>query len=215
MEDHGINTEKREKSDEHFNKWARSYDRSFLQNIFFGPIQKKVIECAKKYVKDPSEILDIGCGTGQLLRKIASAYPGAVLTGIDAAEEMIKNAKSATPSDNRVHFINGIAEKLPFPDGKFDLAFTTMSFHHWADQASGLKEVNRVLRKGGIFVFADHIREGVFWFVGSGGIKESGSFMVMNFNELNTAFNSSSFNCEEHHSIFGTKALQVIVCRKN
>ena len=45
-------------------------------------------------------------------------------------------------------------------DASFDLALTTMSFHHWADQRTALGEVRRVLSSGGIFVLADLLAAG-------------------------------------------------------
>jgi ubiquinone/menaquinone biosynthesis C-methylase UbiE len=58
-------------------------------------------------------------------------------------------------------FFLGAAESLPFPDASFDLAFSTLSFHHWADQQQGLRETGRVLRPGGRFILGDIIMPGV------------------------------------------------------
>jgi ubiquinone/menaquinone biosynthesis C-methylase UbiE len=67
---------------------------------------------------------------------------------------MIEAAQTLT-DDDRLVFRRGIAEKLPFPDGSFDLVLATTSFDHWADQRAGLSEVARVLPPGGYFVLAD------------------------------------------------------------
>jgi ubiquinone/menaquinone biosynthesis C-methylase UbiE len=48
-----------------------------------------------------------------------------------------------------------MAEALPLPDTSVDLAFSTLSFHHWANQAKGISEVARVLRPQGKFLLAD------------------------------------------------------------
>jgi ubiquinone/menaquinone biosynthesis C-methylase UbiE len=48
-----------------------------------------------------------------------------------------------------------MAESLPLPDASIDLAFSTLSFHHWTDQAKGVSEVARVLRPQGRFLLAD------------------------------------------------------------
>jgi ubiquinone/menaquinone biosynthesis C-methylase UbiE len=48
------------------------------------------------------------------------------------------------------------AESLPFPDQTADAVMTSLSFHHWSNQAKGLQEIARVLRPGGLFCLADH-----------------------------------------------------------
>ena len=59
------------------------------------------------------------------------------------------------PADTSLRFLEARAEELPFPDGSFDLVGSTMSFHHWADQRRGLREVRRVLEPDGAFVLTD------------------------------------------------------------
>ena len=49
----------------------------------------------------------------------------------------------------------GLAELLPLPDASVDLALSTTSFHHWRDQAAGVREVARVVCPGGHFLLAD------------------------------------------------------------
>jgi ubiquinone/menaquinone biosynthesis C-methylase UbiE len=53
-----------------------------------------------------------------------------------------------------------MAEELPFPNGSFDLVFSTMTFHHWQDQARGAAEVARVLTPGGRWLLADFVASG-------------------------------------------------------
>jgi ubiquinone/menaquinone biosynthesis C-methylase UbiE len=103
----------------------------------------------------PRRVLDVGCGTGYLLRLLAARYPQAAeLAGIDAAPAMIETAEQAA-DDERLRFMVGTAERLPYPDDAFDLVVSTTSFDHWADQLAGLRECARVLAPGGHFVLAD------------------------------------------------------------
>lgn len=141
---------------EHFDRWAASYDRSWTQWIFFGPVHQGVVRAAATVAAAPTRILDVGCGTGALLRVLCERLPGADLTGVDASREMIRMAAASNPAPERLRFVHCMAELLPFPDSQFDLAVSTISFHHWADQRRGLREVARVLAPGAPFVFADH-----------------------------------------------------------
>jgi ubiquinone/menaquinone biosynthesis C-methylase UbiE len=103
----------------------------------------------------PRRVLDVGCGTGYLLRLLAERYPQATeLAGIDAAPSMIETAEQAA-DDRRMRFTVGVAEQLPFPDGAFDLVVSTTSFDHWTDQQAGLGECARVLARGGHLMLAD------------------------------------------------------------
>jgi ubiquinone/menaquinone biosynthesis C-methylase UbiE len=138
----------------HFDRWSSHYDRSVLQRFFFGPIQEATISEAAIRAPSVEAVLDVGCGTGQLLRRIDRRFPDAELVGVDPAPGMVKQARAAR-SDGRIDFVNGSAESLPFPDAHFDLVLTTLSFHHWADQQQGLHEIRRVLRSGGLFVLTD------------------------------------------------------------
>jgi SAM-dependent methyltransferase len=95
-----------------------------------------------------------------LLRQAAQRFPSTQLTGVDAAEDMVRVAQASVPEGVAVRFIHAFAEQLPFPDASFDLVVTTMSFHHWADQQKALSEVRRVLSFGGIFGLADLVAAG-------------------------------------------------------
>ena len=136
---------------EHFNRRATSYETASSQGYFFDRIQRLVLRLAKDQT-NPEVILDVGCGTGRLLRKAKEQYPNARLVGVDAAEKMIQQATQLLPE---AQFHVAMAESLPLPDGSIDLAFSTLSFHHWVDQAKGIREVARVLRQQGRFLLAD------------------------------------------------------------
>jgi ubiquinone/menaquinone biosynthesis C-methylase UbiE len=145
---------------ERFSRWAPKYDRHYLQRLVFEPVQKAVLELALREVPHPSAILDVGCGTGRLLRAAADQFPDARLDGVDAAEGMIEQAKASAGPATRIDFQLATAEHLPFPDGQFDLAFSTMTFHHWADQRRGVTEMARVMAPSGRWILADFIATG-------------------------------------------------------
>jgi ubiquinone/menaquinone biosynthesis C-methylase UbiE len=142
-----------------FNRWASTYDRHWMQRIIFYPIQQTVLQLAAGQVAHPDTILDVGCGTGRLLKSAEARFRGAKLVGIDAAIEMVKHAQSSYPNGT-IQFQQATAEELPFPDASIDLVFSTMTFHHWQDQARGASEVARVLSPGGRWLLADFVASG-------------------------------------------------------
>jgi ubiquinone/menaquinone biosynthesis C-methylase UbiE len=144
-----------------FDEWAPTYERHWMQRRILGPVQDTVLQLAVSEMPRPITILDIGCGTGRLLRTAAKTFPKADLVGVDAAAEMIKQARLMRPPGASIHFQQAAAEALPFPDDEFDLVFSTLTFHHWEDQVKAIREVSRVLAPGGRWLLADFIPSGL------------------------------------------------------
>lgn len=148
-------------SNQHFERWAETYEESYMQGMFFDRVHQFVLEMIPAGLQ-PESILDVGCGTGRLLRRVGQQFPGARLAGVDLAEEMIAQANRLTPG---ARFYVGQAESLPLPDASVDLVLSTMSFHHWADQEQGVRQVARVLRPMGVFILADMIMPSWLWWI--------------------------------------------------
>ena len=118
-------------------------------------IADELAAIALNVAPSPTRILDVGCGTGYLLREFAEKLPAAqVLCGIDPAPRMIEVARSVG-SDPRLRFLVGVVEELPYEDASLELVVSTTSFDHWRDQQRGLMECARVLETGGRLVLAD------------------------------------------------------------
>jgi ubiquinone/menaquinone biosynthesis C-methylase UbiE len=150
---------------ERFNRMAAGYERHYLQRLIFEPVQKTVLELARAEVPEPGTILDVGCGTGRLLRAAAEEFPAAKIEGVDAAQEMVRYAQGLVAAGSSITIRQGTAEHLPFADAQFDLVFSTMTFHHWADQRAGAAEVARVLKPGGRWLLADFIATGFMKYI--------------------------------------------------
>ncbi len=139
----------------YFNEWSKTYDRSLLQTIFFTRIHAHMLRLLDRELDGnaPSRIVDVGCGTGRLLTAAARRWPGARLVGADPAEGMVSEAHRLRP-DLEVRLAT--AEALPFEEAVAEIVTTSLSFHHWQDQAKGIAEIARILRPGGLFCIADH-----------------------------------------------------------
>jgi SAM-dependent methyltransferase len=90
-------------------------------------------------------ILDLGCGDGQLTKRIAAS--GASVLGVDASAEMVAAARLRGIAADEAN-----AQCLPYSDGSFDAVFSNAALHWVRDQDAMLAEVHRVLKPGGRFV---------------------------------------------------------------
>ena len=137
-----------------FGERAQGYDQGWRGQMHHQ-IADRTADLALTCVPAPKRVLDVGCGTGYLLGRLAARAPQAeILAGIDLAPAMIEVARAAA-ADDRPRFVAGTAERLPWPAASFDLVVSTTSFDHWADQRAGLAECARVLAPGGCLVLAD------------------------------------------------------------
>lgn len=130
-----------------------------MQSRLFTRVHSAVLELATP-LPSPTSVLDVGCGTGRLLRAAAARWPDVQLIGVDPAQGMVDRARQLTPGAT---IQRGLAEALPLPDASVDLVFSTISLHHWHDKAAGVREIARVLRPGGHFILADFAPPRVLW----------------------------------------------------
>lgn len=138
-----------------FDRRAAAYESGLIGRMHHDIVERGV-DIALTALPAPRRVLDIGCGTGALLRLLADRLRDAeTLVGIDPAPNMIRTASSVPDLDRRIRFAVAAAERLPFADRSFDLVISTTSFDHWADQGRGLRECARVVRPGGPLVLTD------------------------------------------------------------
>jgi SAM-dependent methyltransferase len=117
--------------------------------------------------------LDVGCGSGSLVIKLAQASPGSTVTGIDAwgkdweySQQMCENNARVEQVADRTTFQQQSGAALRFPDGSFDVVVSCMTFHEIRDvdrKSDAIVEALRVLRPRGRFVFLDLFADPIFY----------------------------------------------------
>ena len=95
------------------------------------------------------KVLDIGCGSGWFVARLAELVPGGQVIGIDVADAMIHLARSTYRDAANVMFMSGAAEEIPWDECFFEKVVSIESAYYWPDPARGLAEAFRVLRPGG------------------------------------------------------------------
>lgn len=103
--------------------------------------------------------IDIGCGPGQILRKLAARLPGWRFFGVDSSEAMLARARAAG-ADGQVEFLRGDANRLAFPDASFDLVMSNSVLHHLDRPQRLFAEMARVARPGAAILLRDLRRPG-------------------------------------------------------
>ena len=111
-------------------------------------------------------ILDIGCGGGGTVRRLAALAPEGKVVGLDysaASVAVSRNTNAQEIRAGRVQIGQGSVAALPFADGTFDTVTAVETHYYWPDLPANVREVKRVLKPGGMFgVIAETYRGGPF-----------------------------------------------------
>jgi len=130
----------------------------------FGKIAQYSVEEAENFVDTLGivkgmQVLDVACGTGNLA--IPAARKGAVVTGVDIAANLLRQARHRANEESlEITFEEGDAEDLPFRDGEFDLVMSMFGamFAPRPDRVAA--ELARVCRRGGKIAMANWTPQG-------------------------------------------------------
>jgi len=107
-------------------------------------------------VKEKQDFLEVGCGSGAVAKHLAKKYLLNV-TGVDIDPEQIGLAQQSTTNIPNIRFLEVDATHLPFPDSGFDIVLSFGVMHHISNWLDALREVRRVLRPHGYFIYTDII----------------------------------------------------------
>jgi ubiquinone/menaquinone biosynthesis C-methylase UbiE len=133
-----------------FGRWASTYEHDRRSRFNAIPQQRAL---AALVLQPGDRFLDVGCGTGAAVRAAADVVERAV--GVDLAPEMIERARQLAAGIERVEFVVGDSERLPFPDATFTAVLCTASFHHYPNPRQALAEMARIVAPAGRLALAD------------------------------------------------------------
>jgi ubiquinone/menaquinone biosynthesis C-methylase UbiE len=97
-------------------------------------------------------VLEIGPGPGYSSIELAKLVEHVQVVCLDASRTMIEIARRHVEEEGlaeRITFREGVAHRLPFPDERFDLVFSSGSLHEWREASKAFQEMHRVLKSGG------------------------------------------------------------------
>jgi ubiquinone/menaquinone biosynthesis C-methylase UbiE len=128
------------------------YYDSFAKLI--NPLRHRLLQQAS--IQPGQRVLDVGCGTGLLTLMVKHSIPDAIVTGLDADEQVIQIARDKSRGFD-IQWDHAFAFDMPYPDQSFDVVVSSFVMHHLtgADKLRTFREVHRVLRPGGCFHVLD------------------------------------------------------------
>jgi ubiquinone/menaquinone biosynthesis C-methylase UbiE len=132
---------------------AGSYD--LATRLVFGRRYNEIAHAIAAEAPDGGTVVDLGCGPGEVLVRLAALAPSLELTGIDVDAEMIERAQRkadrrlGSAAMRRPRFVVADAAALPFADESVDLVVSSFAVHHIPDRHAARSEIMRVLKPGG------------------------------------------------------------------
>lgn len=148
--------------EEMFNNISPKYD--LLNHLLSANIdklwRKKAINMLKPH--QPKLILDIATGTGDFAIA-ATSIKGAIVVGIDISEGMLEVGRRKVEKrglTNTIELLKADSEDLPFENDKFDAAIVGFGVRNFETLKTGLYEINRVLKPGGVFYILEFSKPG-------------------------------------------------------
>lgn len=105
------------------------------------------------------DLLEVSCGRGGGLAHLVRHWPGSIkATGMDYSENALAACRRTHEDIDGLTFVHGSALELPFPDRSFDAVLNVEASNDYGDYAAFFREVRRVLRPGGVFLYCDSRR---------------------------------------------------------
>ena len=117
-------------------------------------------------IASDSVILDVGCGGGKTLTRLAQLSPHGTIFGIDHSPDMVEYSKKVNQkliAQNRVQIVLGTVEKMSFEDNYFDLVTAFESYYFWPNFQNALTEIKRVLKPGGRLSLVNEMVKDGLW----------------------------------------------------
>ncbi len=133
-----------------FTRSAASYDAAAVLQAEVG---SRLAERLELTTLAPQGVLDLGCGTGRMLPRLARIYPRAMFVAADIAAAMLARASDRPDLPRHCTLVCADAEHLPFADAAFDLVFSNLTLQWCPDPEQAFREARRVLAERALYLF--------------------------------------------------------------
>ena len=131
------------------------FGRFLVRGMNFGHAGLTRWGLTKVEISENATVLDIGCGGGRNLERLASLAILGKAIGIDYSKDSVTVARKRNQrliDSGRVEVVHGSVSSMPFPDATFDFVSAVETYYFWPDIAGDLVEVRRVMKPSGQLV---------------------------------------------------------------
>ncbi len=136
-------------------EYMGDYDTLFAKDPMYEDAMRIMIE----FMGDANRkrVLDLGCGSGNLISRIAELCPDAEIYGVDPSERMVQTGIDRFSGRANVHISIGTSVQIPVPDGYIHCLMSNLALHHVHPAQRGVcaSEIARVLKPGGRLMYTD------------------------------------------------------------
>ncbi|MBR3213848.1 MAG: class I SAM-dependent methyltransferase [Methanosphaera sp.] len=145
---------------QHFDNEAENFDDNVYKNI---PRYDEMIDALIKAIpfdKEDLRVLDLGCGTGNITKKVLERYPKAHVTCLDLSKNMLELAKEKLSGYDSIEYVLGDFTIIDIIDN-YDAIISSLALHHIPSDVAKLemyKHIYAALNNGGVFYNADVIK---------------------------------------------------------
>jgi len=148
-----------ETASQYFNAMVADYDSLIRRAV---PRYDEMLARSIEYMPPRADrVLELGCGTGNLTLRVAARYPGAALTLVDGAGEMLELSRhrlAAAASSCAVTCVETTFERVELQPASFDLVTSSISLHHVVEKPALFRRLFALLAPGGALVYSDQMR---------------------------------------------------------
>ena len=130
-----------------WNFWADKYDKLWVQKYSLKPTRDYITSALTEINKnDKMEVLDLGCGPGELISELTNKFKNIEITGIDFSEKMLEISNKRNPLATHIKMDTAELSKL---EGKYDIIICTHSLPYYKEPKDVFKQLHRVLSSDG------------------------------------------------------------------
>jgi ubiquinone/menaquinone biosynthesis C-methylase UbiE len=148
----------------YFSKQARKptgiFGRFYMSRVFEkGNAELNALMCETLSIRGNDHILEIGFGTGTLIKKIADHLDNGLIEGVDFSKSMVAIAQKKNRNhikNGKVKFHLGDFDEVTFDDNCFDKIFSVNTIYFWKNPKTTISKIFRILKPGGKLVIGFH-----------------------------------------------------------